>query len=281
MPLLIESWEDIIENFQNFNSSIETSNSIALNRLNRFFHWYYLASLDIFAPSKFLGYKKMDLFTYEGKGTGTDTQRALEKYFIKLDHDSQEYNYLLTKLEVFLKSMEKKVSKKTISGSGGIYIPKNEYATINEESNESSKPTQNEPIHPDYSKPGRVQVITTRIIRDTELVRKIKQDFDWKCQICGKRIILPNNQFYAEGHHLRPLGRGYDGLDIRKNIIVLCPFHHAEFDYGSIAIDPKTKKIVNVDTNNEYHYRDLAYERSDLEGEFIEFHYNNIFGESR
>jgi len=275
---LIESWEDIIETFQNFNSSIETSNSVALIRLNQFFHWYYLPSLDIFAPSKFLGYKGMTLLKYNGEGTGTDTQKALENYFIKLDPKSQQYNLLLTKLEVFLQSMEKEISKKTISGSGGIYIPKNEYDILNRD---FSKPTPNEPSYPDYRKPGRVQVITSRIIRDTELAREIKQDFDWKCQICGKRIILSNNRFYAEGHHLIPLGGGHDGLDIRKNIIILCPFHHAEFDYGSIAIDPKTKKIVHVDSNNEYHYRDLTYERSDLEGEFIEFHYNKIFRGSR
>ena len=147
--------------------------------------------------------------------------------------------------------------------------------------NETSQPTLNEPPYADSGKPERVSVITTRIIRDTKLVREIKQDFDWICQICGKRIILPNNQFYAEGHHIKPLGGDYNGLDIRGNIIILCPFHHAEFDYGSIAVDPKTKKIVNVDSNNEYHYRDLAYERSDLEGEFIEFHYIKIFGGSQ
>ena len=278
MPLLIENWEDIIENFQNFNSSIETSNSVARDQLSKFFHWYYLPSLDIFAPSKFLGYKGMTLFTYKSEGDGRETQPALKKYFIKLDPNSQKYNSLLTKLEDFLKPMGKEVSKKTTSGSGGIYIPKDEYG---EENNESSKPTPNEPFYPDYRKPGTVSVIINRKIRDTELARKIKHDYDWKCQICGKRIILPSNQFYAEGHHLRPLGSGYDGLDIRGNIIVLCPSHHAEFDYGSIAIDPKTKKIVHVDSNNEYHYRDLTYERNDLEGEFIEFHYNKIFWVSR
>lgn len=122
----IEIWDEIIENFESFNSSIKTSPSVARDRLSSFYHWYYLPSDEIFAPSKFLGYKGMTLSRYEGEGTGAETQKALNPYFIKLDRESTEYDSLLTKLEAFLESMGKKISKRTTSGSGGIHIPKSD-----------------------------------------------------------------------------------------------------------------------------------------------------------
>ncbi|MBT4110869.1 hypothetical protein HOE37_03365 [Candidatus Woesearchaeota archaeon] len=144
--------------------------------------------------------------------------------------------------------------------------------------NENSQvPTVNEPPYPDYTSPGRIEVITSRIVRDTALVRGIKSNFNWKCQVCGKRILLENSKYYAEGHHLKPLGGEYNGPDVKENIIILCPYHHAEFDYGSIAINPVTKKIIHSDPNNNYNDKDLVYERTDINDEFIRFHYDKIF----
>lgn len=123
---LIENCDDILETSGKFNRS-EISRSKTQKLLNMFFHWYYLPNSDIFVPSKFLGYKRMDLFIYSDnkkKLDGRKTQLALKKYFIKLDRDSKEYNILLPKLKTFLESMDKDVSKKTTTGSGGIYIPK-------------------------------------------------------------------------------------------------------------------------------------------------------------
>jgi hypothetical protein len=138
-------------------------------------------------------------------------------------------------------------------------------------------PTKHEPAYPDYVQPGRINTMISRIIRDTKLVRDIKREFSWKCQICGKRILLPNGEFYAEGHHIKPLGIEYNGPDTKDNIIILCPYHHTEFDYGSIAIDPKTKKVLHLDKSNEFYNKDLAYVRNDLNSEFLDFHVKKIF----
>ncbi|MCK5038676.1 MAG: HNH endonuclease [Thermoplasmata archaeon] len=145
--------------------------------------------------------------------------------------------------------------------------------------NDGTEPTENEPAVPDYTKPARTLTMTNRIIRDTELVRKLKESYGWSCQICGKRILLPNGKYYTEGHHLRPLGGSYEGPDIAENIIILCPNHHAEFDLRSIAIDPETMIIEHIDDSNEYHGKSLAYSRSDLGKIFLEFHYDNLFNE--
>ena len=49
--------------------------------------------------------------------------------------------------------------------------------------------------------------------------------------------------FYAEGHHLRPLGK-HDGLDEPGNMLVLCPNHHAMFDFGiPLFLSPRSIQI--------------------------------------
>lgn len=139
------------------------------------------------------------------------------------------------------------------------------------------KPTDNEPPQIDWSSPQREDTVVSRIIRDTKLVRKIKKDSDYSCQICGLQIRLPNGNHYAEGHHLQPLGGVHKGPDIQNNIIILCPNHHTEFDYGSIAIHPTSGQVVHADKENSFHGKSLTYTREDLGIDFIKYHYAHIF----
>jgi hypothetical protein len=50
--------------------------------------------------------------------------------------------------------------------------------------------------------PGRVSTTVYRILRDTELARRIKRIHEYKCQICGETIQLLNGSRYAEAHHI-------------------------------------------------------------------------------
>jgi len=138
-------------------------------------------------------------------------------------------------------------------------------------------PTKNEPLQADYNPPPRIQTTVSRIVRDTLLSRTTKSENRWKCQICGKAIQLPNGSNYSEGHHLQPLGGKYMGPDVKENIIIVCPNHHAEFDYGSIAINPETNLIEHIDHENDFHQKELAYERSDIGNAFISYHYTERF----
>lgn len=82
----------------------------------------------------------------------------------------------------------------------------------------------------------RVQENIYRILRDSELARRVKMLHDFKCQICGHTIKIPNGGSYAESHHIQPLGRPHNGPDTIGNIICVCPNHHAELDYGVAAL---------------------------------------------
>jgi putative restriction endonuclease len=80
--------------------------------------------------------------------------------------------------------------------------------------------------------PARIETHVQRIVRDTNAAKSLKALFDYKCQVCGLRIEPTSGSFYIEVHHVRPLGGSHKGLDIHSNMLVLCPNHHAMFDFG-------------------------------------------------
>jgi hypothetical protein len=84
--------------------------------------------------------------------------------------------------------------------------------------------------------PQRVKQDIYRILRDTFLSRTIKALYNNCCQLCGQGIEI-NGHYYAEAHHIRPLGKPHNGPDTASNIIVLCPNHHVMCDYGAIKVD--------------------------------------------
>ena len=86
--------------------------------------------------------------------------------------------------------------------------------------------------------PERVKQTVHRIIRDTKTGRAVKRLYEFCCQVCGERLEIEPGVFYAEGHHIQPLGGKHKGHDVKGNILCLCPNHHALFDYFAITLDP-------------------------------------------
>lgn len=75
-----------------------------------------------------------------------------------------------------------------------------------------------------------------RIVRDTKIVRDIKKLYDFECQVCGTHVLTQSGR-YAEGAHIKPLGKPHNGHDSSDNILCLCPNHHVMFDKGSFSIN--------------------------------------------
>jgi predicted restriction endonuclease len=105
--------------------------------------------------------------------------------------------------------------------------------------------------------PARIEVKTYRILRDTRLARRLKQLHDNQCQICGEYLEVGKNIRYSEAHHIKPLGGEHKGPDTQKNILILCPNHHALCDYNAIKLDKEKLRLVK------------GHEISD---EYIEYH---------
>ena len=105
--------------------------------------------------------------------------------------------------------------------------------------------------------PSRIGTTISRIIRDTALVAEVKRLNDYKCQLCGDSIPLPNGKHYVEAHHIKPLGHPHDGDDQLSNLIVLCPNHHVMCDYGVISLSMDAIRVCPEHqialSNIEYH----------------------------
>jgi hypothetical protein len=93
--------------------------------------------------------------------------------------------------------------------------------------------------------PPRVEAVVLRIVRDTDLTRRLKALHDSCCQLCSTRLALSSTVAYSEAHHLQPLGRPHNGPDIAANVIVLCPNCHALCDRVALRIDAAKIRTVS------------------------------------
>ncbi len=87
---------------------------------------------------------------------------------------------------------------------------------------------------------GQIQ----RAVRTTAVVEWVKRRHNYACQVCGLIIALPAGRNYAEGAHIKPLGRPHNGPDVVANVLCLCPNDHVRLDNGLIAVE-NDRKIVN------------------------------------
>ncbi len=91
--------------------------------------------------------------------------------------------------------------------------------------------------------------------RDNKTIAQLKIIRDFKCQICGTKIIKKNGEFYIEAAHIKPKHK--KGRETPDNILILCPNHHKEFDYGNRIIIQHTKEQIEFKLNGIQHKIDL------------------------
>ncbi|MFC7228684.1 HNH endonuclease [Salinirubellus salinus] len=118
------------------------------------------------------------------------------------------------------------------------------------------------------SEPARTQRIVDELVRDPSLVADLKALYDCTCQLCGARRKQGPDTRYAECHHVKPLGDPHRGPDTRPNLLVLCPDHHVDFDYGMVRVDPRSLAVdhaydssvhAELETRHEVGERFLTY----------------------
>jgi len=84
------------------------------------------------------------------------------------------------------------------------------------------------------SPPDGTEYDVARTIRETEGSRRLREAYGNRCQVCGHALKAASGSLHSEVHHLRPLHEG--GTDTPDNMVVLCPAHHAELDYGTACV---------------------------------------------
>lgn len=109
---------------------------------------------------------------------------------------------------------------------------------------------------------ARQPSVVNRIIRDTPLVRELKELYQNRCQICSEALVLPGGRRYSEGHHIRPVGNPHNGPDSPDNLLIVCPNHHVLCDYGAISLDCRAL---------------VVHPKHELRSEYIDYHNERIF----
>ncbi|ACV11896.1 HNH endonuclease [Halorhabdus utahensis DSM 12940] len=128
----------------------------------------------------------------------------------------------------------------------------------------------------DVITPDSVETTISRTVRNTTLVKELKGAYDYECQVCDSPRYQGPDKRYAEGHHIKPLGEPHNGPDTPSNILVLCPNHHADFDYGLIEIDPGTYEIHH-EYDDTVHGSTLTVDgEHDLDPEKLSYHSQRI-----
>ena len=98
---------------------------------------------------------------------------------------------------------------------------------------------------------GEVTVNVKKYKRNNKTIALIKLLRNFECQICNKYILKKDGSKYIEAAHINPKHK--KGKEVEENIILLCPNHHKEFDYGSLNIIEHTKEIIVFELNDKNH----------------------------
>ena len=114
----------------------------------------------------------------------------------------------------------------------------------------------------------RKDTVVSRIVRDTYIANEVKALYDFNCQVCGLKIDTPKGP-YAEGAHIKPLGKPHDGPDLISNILCLCPNHHVMFDRKVFTINDDFSL-----SGIEGHLR--IHKNHSIEPEFIAYHRHEV-----
>lgn len=97
--------------------------------------------------------------------------------------------------------------------------------------------------------PKNISTLAKIYERDRILTRLIKSIRRNKCQICNFTFKTKDGEYYSECHHLEHLANG--GLDVSKNMLVLCPNHHRQAHFGNFKIVEHNEEFVMIKIDEE------------------------------
>jgi putative restriction endonuclease len=122
------------------------------------------------------------------------------------------------------------------------------------------------------SEAPRRETTVLRIVRNTKQARRIKELYDYRCQMCEIRLKGLAGP-YAEGVHIRPLGAPHHGPDTPDNILCLCPNHHVLLDHGGVGIGEDLSLIgvrgrLTVRPRHHLSQDHLRYRREHYKGNY-------------
>jgi putative restriction endonuclease len=110
----------------------------------------------------------------------------------------------------------------------------------------------------------------SRRVRDSGVAREVKRIYDYSCQLCDTRITGVESRPYAEGAHVRPMGRPHLGADSLENLLCLCANHHVQLDIGGLLIQ---NDLTLIGSNSGQIVGDLSFRKHHkLNMENVQYH---------
>ncbi|MCX4543394.1 YDG/SRA domain-containing protein [Streptomyces sp. NBC_01565] len=89
----------------------------------------------------------------------------------------------------------------------------------------------------DLEEQVRRYIVQSRLVRDSSVVRAVKEMYKNTCQICNLRLVVsPDGEAYSEAAHIQALGKPHLGEDKIENVLCLCPSCHVLFDRGALHL---------------------------------------------
>lgn len=139
-------------------------------------------------------------------------------------------------------------------------------------------PIEPTPTAPDTQAPGpppgppeRTTAKVTRYIRDSRYGKELKALYEYKCCFCDVTLERSHDNPYVESCHIRPLNE--NGPDEKDNLLILCPNHHVELDYGTISIDPSNFTLSHINSEDELNGKNLSL-KHEIDSEYLEYHFS-------
>lgn len=97
----------------------------------------------------------------------------------------------------------------------------------------------------------RLAEVELTLRNDKRIVTLLKRAANFKCQFpdCTAQIKTKAGINYVEVAHIHPVNKG--GQSILGNMVVLCPNHHKEFDFGDLKITEQTSEKLSGTLNGK------------------------------
>jgi predicted HNH restriction endonuclease len=98
-----------------------------------------------------------------------------------------------------------------------------------------------------------------RLVRDSNIANNLKELYNHKCQLCTQQLRNSTGGYMSEAHHIKPYNRTHLGDDTIKNLLVLCPNCHSQFDELYFCINPESLKVQCLFEDEPYNGIDLIF----------------------
>lgn len=236
-PVPVKTYDGIVQNVERFNNELPTS-SVLINKLKMFKRWYYIPEIGIFGPSKYIGYRDMSQAVYqEDLQDGGVTEGVLRGWFDVLDEGSELDILLKGELNAMLRLYGKSIKQNAFihvpkGYNGKVFDLEGQRALSALDEQELEKKVQMSESEFEkwlLSASGEASIEVRQGVKkirryQQSVIKRLKEKYAGKCQICGWSSLDEFGVDISEAHHIEHFSKTMNNKP--SNIVIVCPTHH-------------------------------------------------------